>query len=316
MIPLLRSARRLRRAGVLGLNRRNAAFMLPHNPRRNYPAVDDKLLTKRLAEAAGIPVPHLCGTVEHYHELHRLPDRLAALREFVLKPAHGAQGNGIVVLTGADGGFWRRANGAVLTLPELRQHVANVIAGVFSLSGDTDACLIEERVGLHPAFVDLAVGGIPDLRVIVFRGVPVMSMCRLPTRASAGRANLHQGAVAVGLDMLSGLAVHASHHNRTVTTHADTGAPIAGFRVPDWDAVLALATRSSEIAGLGYIGVDIVLDPHRGPLLLEFNARPGLGIQVANNAGLLPRLEKIAALPPEQLQGWENRCALVRALFA
>lgn len=316
MIPFLHSARRLRRAGVLGINRRNAAFMLPYNPRRNYPAVDDKRVTRRLAEAARIPVPDLLGTVEHYHELRQLPARLAGLREFVLKPAHGAQGNGIVVVTATDGGVWRRASGAELTLPQLRQHIANVLAGVFSLSGDTDACLIEERIGLHPAFADLAVGGIPDLRVIVFRGVPVMSMCRLPTRASDGRANLHQGAIAVGLDIRTGRAVHASHHNRAVTAHVDTGGAIGGLLVPEWDAVLALATRSGEVTGLGYIGVDIVLDPRRGPLVLEFNARPGLGIQVANNAGLLPRLERVAALAPERLLGWENRCALVHELFA
>jgi glutathione synthase/RimK-type ligase-like ATP-grasp enzyme len=44
---------------------------------------------------------------------------------------------------------------------------------------------------------------------------------------------------------------------------------------------------------LGYLGVDIVLTPDKGPILLELNARPGLGIQIANLAGLVPRLEKI-----------------------
>ena len=37
----------------------------------------------------------------------------------------------------------------------------------------------------------------------------------------------------------------------------------------------------------------IVLDANRGPLILEINARPGLAIQVASGAGLLPRLQRV-----------------------
>ena len=54
-----------------------------------------------------------------------------------------------------------------------------------------------------------------------------------------------------------------------------------------------MAVRVAEVVGLGYIGVDIVVDRVAGPLMLEANARPGLAIQIANNQGLLPRLEAI-----------------------
>lgn len=46
------------------------------------------------------------------------------------------------------------------------------------------------------------------------------------------------------------------------------------------------------MSGLGYIGTDMVLDKKRGPMLLELNAR-GLSIQIANAAGLLPRLRQV-----------------------
>ena len=62
--------------------------------------------------------------------------------------------------------------------------------------------------------------------------------------------------------------------------------------------MLQLACACYDMTGLGYLGVDIVLDKHKGPLLLELNARPGLAIQVANNAGLLPRLSAVE----EQIQ--------------
>ena len=43
---------KLRDLGILGMNRRNAEFLLVSNPRRLYPMVDDKLRTKALAETA------------------------------------------------------------------------------------------------------------------------------------------------------------------------------------------------------------------------------------------------------------------------
>lgn len=43
--------------GVVGLNERNCQYIMRYNPRRLYPLVDDKLATKRLAMAAGLPVP-------------------------------------------------------------------------------------------------------------------------------------------------------------------------------------------------------------------------------------------------------------------
>ena len=52
-------AKQLRAAGVLGLNERNSDFIMRLNPRRLYPRVDDKVLTKELALAAGMAVPEL-----------------------------------------------------------------------------------------------------------------------------------------------------------------------------------------------------------------------------------------------------------------
>mgnify|MGYP000278568350 CR=1 FL=1 len=307
--------RALRARGVLGMNDRNGRFVLPLNPRKFYPRVDDKLLTKQLAEARGIAVPALLGVVSHYHELRHVPEMLAPHETFVLKPARGSQGNGIVVVVGRDGDLYRRPNGTTLTVAELQQHVSSILSGVFSLRGDWDNCLIEELVIVHPEFAKIVPRGVPDIRVIVCNGLPAMAMCRLPTEESNGRANLHQGAMAVGLDMASGRAVHAMHHNLTVDHHPDTKYPLQHFAVPHWDDVLGLAAAASEIAGLGYLGVDVVVDARHGPLLLELNARPGLAIQLANDEGLVPRLEiardrGAASMPAEQ------RCALARELFA
>ena len=306
--------RTLRQRGVLGINSRNGRFVLPLNPRKFYPRVDDKLLTKQLAEAQGIPVPKLLGVVSHYHELRNIAEMLAPHETFVLKPARGSQGNGIVVVIGREGPVYRRPNGTTIGIDELRQHVSSILSGVFSLRGDWDNCLIEELVIVHPEFASIVPRGVPDIRVIVCNGLPTMAMCRLPTEESNGRANLHQGAMAVGLDMATGRAVHAMHHNITVDRHPDSQFPLSRFAVPHWGDVLSLAAAASEIAGLGYLGVDVVVDARHGPLLLELNARPGLAIQLANAEGLVARLELARDYGAAKLPIAE-RCAMARKLF-
>jgi hypothetical protein len=78
-----------------------------------------------------------------------------------------------------------------------------------------------------------------------------------------------------------------------VEHHPDTGRPVVGMQVPYWDDVLDMSRRVARAVGLGYLGVDIVVDEFAGPMLLEANARPGLAIQIANGRGLLPCLEAI-----------------------
>lgn len=309
-------ARALQQRGVLGINRRNGGLVLPLNPRRLFPSVDDKLETKRRAESAGLPVPRTFGVIGYHHQLRELPRLLDGREEFVLKPARGAQGNGIVIIAGIEPGGYRKSSGVVLTAADVRQHVANTISGVFSLRGDLDRCLIEERLVLHPAFGTLARFGIPDVRIIVYRGMPIMGMCRLPTVESDGRANLHQGAIGIGLAIATGRSTHAVCWNETITHHIDTHVPLVGIQIPDWDQVLSLAVRAAAISGLGYQGVDIVIDAARGPLLLELNARPGLAIQIANNEGLLSRLQRADRLPAATVSApWTERLQIARELF-
>ena len=118
-----------------------------------------------------------------------------------------------------------------------------------------------------------------------------MCMMRLSTRESDGKANLHQGAIGVGLAIPDGKAVNAIQFDRNVSAHPDTGVDLMSISIPDWTGILELAAKSADATGLGYIGADIVIDRHRGPLLLELNARPGLAIQLANQQGLAPRAD-------------------------
>jgi alpha-L-glutamate ligase-like protein len=289
-------ARKLREAGVLGLNERNAEFIMRLNPRRLYPRVDDKSLTKRLALEAGMPVPDLYGLIDNQGDVRRFARIVADHDSFVIKPAEGSGGNGIMVITGRSKrkrDSFRRASGMLITEAEIAHHISNIISGQYSLSGNPDKAMIEYCVHFDPIFAEVSYQGVPDIRVIVYRGYPAMAMVRLPTRASDGKANLHQGAVGAGVDIALGVTLTGVLQNDVVEEHPDTGALIAGLEIPQWDFILESAARGYEVTGLGYLGVDMVIDADRGPLMLEMNARPGLNIQIANGIGMNTRIRRI-----------------------
>jgi alpha-L-glutamate ligase-like protein len=283
----------LRRRGVLGINRRNADYTLLWNQRRLYPLVDDKLVTKRLCQEAGIPVPRLLAVAETHRAVPGLLERLAGVAAFVLKPARGAMGNGILVLDKRDGKLFRGSR--PYARDDFEYHAAGIISGLYSLAGHADVAMVEEKLEVHPALAPLRDDGVPDIRVIVYRGVPLMCMMRMPTRLSDGRANLHQGAVGIGIDLVEGRASHAMQRGHTIERSPDTDAPVVGFVVPAFDEVLRTAVAATDQTGLGYVGADVVLDARLGAVVLELNARPGLAIQLANRAGLLPRLDAVDA---------------------
>jgi alpha-L-glutamate ligase-like protein len=296
MFWLFRAARRLRELGILGMNRRNAAFILDHNPRSLYPLVDDKLRMARLCQSIGVPTPQVYAEVSSYSMLRRLPRLLGDRGDFVIKPNRGSAGRGVLVIVGRDGKNYLRHNGSKIKPDALRQHFSDILSGMYSLGGQPDTAIVQQRIRLHPAFESITYKGIPDVRVILYRTEPAMAMLRLPTKASNGRANLHQGGIGTGIDLDSGITHHAVQRNRFIDRHPDTGQPVVGMRVPYWREVLDMSRSVAQAVGLGYLGVDIVVDENAGPMLLEANARPGLAIQIANGRGLLPRLQAIDAM--------------------
>jgi alpha-L-glutamate ligase-like protein len=285
-----------RQNNVLGLNERNAEYIMRLNPRRLYPRVDDKALTKQLAIDAGMAVPELYGIISNQGETREFGALVAERDSFVVKPAQGSGGDGILVVTGRSQrkrDSFRLASGVLISLAEIEHHCSNIVSGQYSLSGNPDKALIEYCVKFDPVFSEVSYQGVPDIRVIVYRGYPAMAMVRLPTRASDGKANLHQGAVGAGVDMSLGETLTGVLDNNIVDEHPDTGALVSGLLIPQWDFILQSAARGYEVTELGYLGVDMVIDRDLGPLILEMNARPGLNIQIANCTGLASRIARI-----------------------
>lgn len=288
---MLKLYRNLKKKGVLNINQRNSDYILKYNPRKFFPLVDDKLKTKNLALAAGIPVPLLYDSISSEQQI--LNTDLAKYKDFVIKPAHGSGGEGIIVITNAVNDFYRQINGKLLTKEDLNYHFSSILAGIYSLGGHADYALIEQRVIVDKTFEEISFTGIPDLRIIVLLGYPAMAMVRLPTSLSQGKANLHQGAIGVGINIASGTTEGGVFQNKAIDVHPDTLEPIANISIPYWHEILNIAARCFELTGLGYLGVDLVLDKEHGPQMLEINARPGLNIQIANMKGGLKIYQQI-----------------------
>ncbi len=302
---------RLRDLGMLGMNCRNVEFISRYNDRSLFPLVDNKLKTKILAQEYDVPTPQLQFVVREQHEISHIERQLADRDTFVLKPAKGSGGKGILVVVGRRGDRFIKSSGVEIDIADIRRHMSNVLAGLYSLGGSPDVVIIEDLIALDECFSGYSHEGVPDIRIIVFCGYPVMAMLRLATHASDGKANLHQGAVGVGLGIDSGCCLNAVQFSIRVKLHPDTNCALNDIHIAGWRDILNLAAQCYDMTGLGYLGTDIVLDQRLGPQLLELNARPGLSIQVANGCGLLPRLRHI-----ESLQGRKNVPAEQRVDYA
>src|SRR5690554_2884576 len=321
MLGLWKTWKALEAKGIMGINRRNADYVLKYNKRSLYPLVDDKILTKQRALDNGLSVPPLYGIIEREKDISGLHQLLRQHKDFVIKPAQGAGGDGILVIADRFEGRYKSVSGKIISNSELEYQVSNILTGLYSLGGARDRAMIEYRVIPDEVFKSISYEGVPDIRIIVLNGYPVMAMLRLPTRQSNGKANLHQGAIGVGVDLATGITLQGTWLNDKISKHPDTTQPVAGVQLPFWQQFMELAANCHELCGLGYIGVDMVLDQEKGPLILELNARPGLNIQIANNAGLTPRAhaieEHVARLKKEKrTETPAERVLLAQQLFA
>jgi alpha-L-glutamate ligase-like protein len=282
---------------VLGINRRNIDFIAQYNPRRFYPVADDKLLTKQALERAGIPHPRLLRSYSAFMDLRGFSRDIMQWPEFVMKPARGLAGGGIMVLKRTPNGKFSSLTESLYSADELYHHATDILYGVYSIDNTTDRLLVEERIRQHSLFNTIYPSGIADVRIIVFRAIAVMAMTRIPTRRSQGKANLSLGAVGAGIDLESGRIVHAITKKGDIDNHPDTGVPLKGMTIPYWKDIMAIARSIQRHIPLGYLGIDFVIEENRGPLVMEVNTRPGLEIQNANRRGLREAL--MATLPKE-----------------
>lgn len=297
---------------VLGMNARNYLYIRTSNSRKYKLIADDKLATKERLVNHGVPTTSLIAQFKNLDDA-RTFDWTTLPSDFVLKPSRGFGGKGIVVVSKFNGQSGVTNSGHAITSLDLEAEIFGIIDGAYSLQNLPDSAFIEDRVHIHPFFKKITEKGVPDVRVIVYNNIPVMAMLRLPTKASDGKANLHLGALGVGIDMRTGITTHGVVGGQLVRTIPGKKGKVAGIKIPRWDDVLIAAVKAQMSSKLGFVGIDIVLDHTRGPLVLEVNARPGLSIQIANQDSLRTRLERVSNV---SVSTPERAVELAKQLFA
>ena len=80
MIGLWKRWKALEARGIMGINRRNADYVLKYNKRSLYPIVDDKIITKMRAIEAGINVPEMYGIISTEKEIEKLDEIIGGRR--------------------------------------------------------------------------------------------------------------------------------------------------------------------------------------------------------------------------------------------
>jgi alpha-L-glutamate ligase-like protein/uncharacterized protein (TIGR02421 family) len=280
--------------GILGINARNLLYIKPYNKDKSVLIADDKIKTKAFLSARGIPVPKLYGVIGNLENLRKF-DFNKLPETFVLKPNLGYGGEGIIPVVKKEKGSWISIDHEKYTIKQFQNHIQDILDGRFSVTNLNDKAFFEQLITVDETLGRLSYKGLPDIRIIVHNLIPVMAMLRLPTRESKGKANLHQGAIGVGIDIAKGETTNAIHHNKIITELPEIG-KVRGVKIPEWDKILNIACQAQLATNLGYLAADIAIDKTLGPILLEINARAGLSVQIANLAPLRKRLERIKGL--------------------
>ncbi len=269
---------------LLSMNQRNLLCIYPLNKRKFFPMADNKIMTKSLLVNKDILLPETYKIYGSFYELSSLEKDLSGISSFVIKPARGSGGGGIIPIAGKRSDTWYSVGGRQFDLSDLRRHISDIIFGVYSFDL-YDNAIIEERIEQHHSMEDLSPLGLADVRLIIRRGRILMAMVRIPTSKSEGKANLHQGAIGAGIELNSGIIHHAVLNRVPTREHPDTAMDLIGRKVPLWEEIKSAGVKAASALPLKYVGIDIAV-ADKGPVLLEVNARPGLDIQNANIKGL------------------------------
>lgn len=277
---------------VMGINRRNIEYVYPLNPRSEQKLANDKALSKILLEEEGIPVPRTYAIIEHLWEMEQKLSKVEHMESLVVKPSLGSGGNGILILRKHFGG-WTLPDEKSINMERLKMHIAAILYGAYA-HDHADKAILEECLSAHPFFRNIYDTGIPDVRVIVHMDTPVMAMLRIPTLRSKGKANLHQGALGIGIDLKTGCLGYGIQKQKRIEAHPDSGNLFRGLSIPGWKQFLEISRQTARLVPLKYLGVDIILDEKKGPLVIEINSRPGLQIQNSNQTGLLEALANLS----------------------
>lgn len=253
------------------------------------PLAGEKAIFHRYCDAVGIRTPRLFGLIDtrawgwsHTGRPVGGAEGFARFVEedlpdaWVVKPSAGFHGRGVRVIERRGGRLWD-SSGRALTPAVLYRELA--------AAREFPAWVVQERLVNHPDIAGLTgATTLQTLRVVTLvgrDGVPEVLYAVLRVASGSGATdNFRSGASGNGLANVAiadgrlesvKFAAEGGLGFRRGPEIPGTGVRIAGVRLPDWDATVALVLRAATaFLPARSLGWDVALTPD-GPVIVEGN---------------------------------------------
>ncbi|MDO8269190.1 MAG: sugar-transfer associated ATP-grasp domain-containing protein, partial [Candidatus Levybacteria bacterium] len=117
---------------ILGMNARNFLYIRRYNSAEAKKIADDKLEMKNVLIQNGIKTPTLYSIFYDRDSLKNYDWSALPERGFVIKPARGYAGAGILPIRKWENGIGTTANGQTYTIKQLESHILDILEGAYS----------------------------------------------------------------------------------------------------------------------------------------------------------------------------------------
>lgn len=274
---------------ILGLNERNSKYIFKLNQKKQHIFAKNKFRTKEFLRTRGFLVSSTYGYITNRLQLKNFNFNNFN-NGFVIKPNKGAGGEGILIIKRKiKENIFELNDDTIISKNDIIWHCEKILDGLFNKYNIGDNILIEEKLTNYNFFDNnIFIKGLIDIRIIVVNLIPIMAMMRIPHKKDT--ANINQGAIAVGIDIVNGK--YLNHYPKN-NIDENLLKYIKKIQVPYWDKLLLYASEIQHKINIGYLSVDFAISENSKIYVLEVNSRSGLKIQLANNIGLKNRLEKV-----------------------
>ena len=326
---------------ILGINKRNLAYIKKLNPQKGIRLADNKSKTKNFLEQRSIPVPKTYKHIKDRKELLEFDFGTLPSDIFVIKPNKWSKGKGIFILKRIplypvdtrpvhrrahwldrihhyiyknipDYPYGYEYRWRIISDSQLKKKLVAIFEGNYTLSHKADTILIEEKILPGSWFEQFCEHWLADIRVIICNLVPVAAMLRMPTIKSGGVANLAQWGMAFGIDIPKGVITTLATDTKIYyKDFPQDYAHLYKFAIPFWEDILLYSANIQYFVNMGYIGIDWVITP-QWPKLLEINGKAWLEIQNITGIPLEKSLDKITDLHIPTPEKWVE---IARSLF-
>ncbi len=247
-----------------------------------------KLAFRSILLRAGVAQPETVALIAHgrillnplsrdsqYASFAEFEKLLLAGDRYVVKPEDGNCGEGIFLLAIEDGRILRQ-RGLERTLFE-RSHLPTV-------------ALVERMVRQGDFWQTLFPGSANTIRILTGRlpneqkPLIIRAAQRIGTIDTVPTDNWSGGALSALIDVPTGRlgparsdVLKSRHKGRQFSSHPDSGAPVEGAVIPNWEVILDAVFRACACSPLHhYVGWDVVVDQQGTPIMLEGNGNSGV----------------------------------------